>query len=118
MNVQQCNRLEGLLDADLFRALSDPNRLAILCQLAAGGGACTVGAVAGCCSVDLSVVSRHLRALKDAGVLEAEKRGRRVFYRVRFSSLSKRLRELADAIDACCPPGCCAATSTPTSPTT
>ncbi len=103
MNVQECKRLEDLLSADLFRALSDPNRLSILVQLAAGKGS-TVGAVASCCPVDLSVVSRHLRALKNAGVVEARKEGRKVFYSVRFGELSQRLRQIADAIDACCPP--------------
>jgi ArsR family transcriptional regulator len=55
----------------------------------------------------LSVVSRHLSQLADAGVLESTKKGRTVFYRVRFADLAAKLRALAKAIDSCCPDGAC-----------
>lgn len=91
-------------DSRAFRALADPCRLAILQQLV---GCCgqpqTVTQAAGCCSVDLSVVSRHLATLRDAGILEARKVGREVHYTVRYRHLSVWLRNLADAIDRCCP---------------
>jgi DNA-binding transcriptional ArsR family regulator len=54
--------------------------------------------------VDLSVVSRHLRTLREAGVVDARKQGKEVFYRVRFDALIGILRNLADALEACCPP--------------
>lgn len=95
--------LEQWLSPPFFKALGDPNRLAILVALAGGGGERAVSEVAGCCPVDLSVVSRHLRILRDAGVVEARKRGKEVFYRVRFDSLVALLRNLADALEACCP---------------
>lgn len=101
------SRLDALLDPDLFKALCDPTRVSLLACLAKCGRACSVGEVAECCSVDLSVVSRHLSQLADAGVLESTKQGRTVFYRVRFTGLSDKLRALADAIDACCPDGAC-----------
>lgn len=99
--------LDTLLDPELFKALCDPTRVSLLACLAKCGRACTVGEVAECCRVDLSVVSRHLSQLADAGVLESSKQGRTVFYRVRFTDLSAKLRALADAIDACCPEGSC-----------
>lgn len=97
--------LSHLLSPKLFRALSDPNRLSILLQLCGCCGPQTVSEVAGCCPVDLSVVSRHLAVLRDAGILAAEKRGKEVYYTVRFTALAQTLRALADAIEACCPDG-------------
>ena len=99
--------IDRLLDAELFRALSDPTRLRLLACLGKCGRACSVTEVAQCCSVDFSVVSRHLAMLAGAGVLEAKKQGRTMFYQVRYDDLSGALRALADAIDSCCPAGAC-----------
>jgi DNA-binding transcriptional ArsR family regulator len=98
-----CPGLEGLIDPVLFRALSDPNRVALLVRLGQSGRPTTVTEAAGCCPVDLSVVSRHLAMLREAGVVRAAKRGREVHYTV-SPSLAPSLRALADALDACCPP--------------
>jgi ArsR family transcriptional regulator, arsenate/arsenite/antimonite-responsive transcriptional repressor len=98
-----CADLSACLDPRLFRALCDPSRIAILARLAAICGPATVSEVASCCSVDLSGVSRHLGILRDAGILDVEKRGREVHYRVRFPELTRTLRALADALEACCP---------------
>jgi DNA-binding transcriptional ArsR family regulator len=99
-----CAALERRLSPAFFRALGDPNRLAILVALSDGGRERTVSTLAGCCPVDLSVVSRHLRTLREAGVVEARKQGKEVFYRVRFDTVVAMLRSLADALEACCPP--------------
>ncbi len=98
--------IDSLLNPDLFRALSDPTRATLLACIAKCGRGCSVGEVAGCCSVDLSVVSRHLALLADAGVLESRKEGRTVFYAVRYAELVTMLRSLADAFHDCCPEGC------------
>ena len=107
-----CGRLDDLLDPALFKALCDPTRALLLACLARCGRACSVGEVAECCSVDLSVVSRHLAMLAQAGVLESAKEGRVVRYRVRYGEVAGKLRALADAIEECCPnlvaqPSCC-----------
>ena len=99
--------IDGLLDAGLFKALSDPTRLRLLACLAKCGRACNVGELAECTRVDLSVVSRHLAALADAGVLESTKTGRHVTYQVRFASVAAMFQALADALSVCCPGGCC-----------
>ena len=98
-----CARLRRWLSPGLFRALGDPNRLAILVALSDGGSERTVSDVASCCPVDLSVVSRHLRTLREAGIVDARKQGKEVLYRVRFDALVGILRGLADALEACCP---------------
>ena len=104
-------RLYQFLDPDLFKALCDPTRIAILAGLAEAGAARSVGQLAEIVPVDLSVVSRHLGILKRAGVVEAERRGKEVFYCVRYGGLVETLRTIADAIERCCPPGsnqeCC-----------
>ncbi len=100
--------LEKHLPADFFKALGDPNRVALVARLAVCGRPATVGEIACCLPVDLSVVSRHLRQLKDAGILDNEKRGKEVLYFVRYQSIVRLLRGLADAMDDCCPDsGCC-----------
>jgi len=99
-----CRPIDQLLNPELFKALCDPTRAALLAVLAKCGRPCSVGEVAECCSVDLSVVSRHLRTLNRAGVLDAKKTGRTVFYCVQFGDLCGALRSLADAVQECCAP--------------
>ena len=99
--------LSELLPLEVFKALSDPNRLAILASLAAGGRHQTVSEVAERCPVNISVVSRHLKILQRAGILDSYKQGKEVFYEVRVPYLTGLLRNMADALDACCPDGVC-----------
>jgi ArsR family transcriptional regulator, arsenate/arsenite/antimonite-responsive transcriptional repressor len=90
------------LRPELFKALADPRRLALLAQLAVAAEPLTVTQASGCCGVHISGVSRHLAALRDAGVLHADKRGREVAYRLDFQTLVGALRGLADALEECC----------------
>ena len=94
-----------LLAPGLFKALSDPTRASLIACIAKCGRDCSVGEVAECCSVDISVVSRHLALLARSGVLSATRKGRTVFYRVRYAELARALRSLADELDACRPAG-------------
>ena len=98
--------VDKALDADLFKALSDPTRLKLLACLAKCGRACLVREVAECCDVDLSVVSRHLATLERAGIVEATRSGRDVSYAVRFGEVVSLFRNIADAMGECCPGGC------------
>ncbi len=109
-----CGPIDRLLDPALFKALCDPTRAALVACIAKCGRACGVSEVAACCSVDTSVVSRHLATLEKAGVLTSEREGRVVRYAVRYAELSGTLRALADALDQCRPDaegeggcGCC-----------
>jgi len=72
------------------------------CSSNRAGGPQTVSEVAGCCPTDLSVVSRHLATLCDAGILEAEKPGKEVYYSICYLELATTLRAMADAIESCC----------------
>lgn len=103
MNKQSaCCSVEDLLEPRFFRALCDPNRIALLARLAKCCRPCGVSELATCCTTDFSVVSRHLATLRDAGILSSEKRGKEVFYSVRYDELVKTLRSLADGFEACC----------------
>ena len=98
-----CNNVEDVLEPAIFKALGDPRRITLLAYLCQCQGPCQVTPLAEVAGIDVSVVSRHLAMLRDAGILQAEKRGKEVFYTVRYSALSHSLRTMADAIDACCP---------------
>jgi DNA-binding transcriptional ArsR family regulator len=102
-----CGGLAGLLSPKLFKALSDPKRLSLLARLAEEGGPRTVGEMAEGSGVDLSVVSRHLAVLRDAGILSCEKRGKEVWCVVQTNAVAKVLHQVADALEACCSRGRC-----------
>lgn len=97
-----CSDIEGLFPPGFFKALGDRNRIALMAQLATCCDSQTVSELSGCCPTDLSVVSRHLATLRNAGIVESEKRGREVFYRLRYDQVASALRQMADAIEECC----------------
>ena len=65
---------------DAFEALGDPNRRAIVAVLARGGR--SVGEVADELPISRPAVSRHLRLLKEAGLVVEEPQGTRRIYRL------------------------------------
>jgi ArsR family transcriptional regulator len=67
-------------DAALFKALADPHRLKILSQLAAATEEVCVCEFTDCLPLNQPTVSHHLRALRDAGLVECERRGTWVYY--------------------------------------
>ncbi|MDH5373690.1 MAG: metalloregulator ArsR/SmtB family transcription factor [Acidimicrobiia bacterium] len=97
-----CDELSVVVQPELFKALSDPNRLVLLTTLSERAEPSTVSEAAECCSVDMSVVSRHLTMMRNAGLVTAEKRGRQVFYSVPRLKLATQLRAMADALESCC----------------
>jgi ArsR family transcriptional regulator len=67
--------------AALFKALADPTRVAIVNRLAAADEACVCDLTA---AFDLSqpTMSHHLKLLRDAGLVESERRGTWAYYRL------------------------------------
>ena len=96
-----CRPVDDLLDPALFRALGDPTRVRLFACLLKCGRPCSVGEIAECCEVDLSVVSRHLQTLARAGLAEVARSGRTVRYDVPHASVADRLHRLADSIAEC-----------------
>ena len=99
--ANESTSLAAHLNPEFFRALGDETRLALLVRLAGAPGALTVTEAAGCCGVHLSGVSRHLAALRDAGVVHARKQGREVRYSLDCTALAGALRDLAEALERC-----------------
>lgn len=73
---------------DPFEALGDPNRRAIVELLGADGASGrSVGELAGALPISRPAVSRHLRLLKDAGLVVEEPLGTRRIYRLHDEGL-------------------------------
>jgi ArsR family transcriptional regulator, arsenate/arsenite/antimonite-responsive transcriptional repressor len=76
--------------ARMFKALGDPVRLRLLSMVAshAGGEACVCDVSAG---FDLTqpTISHHLKVLREAGLLQCERRGTWVYYWVVPSALAQ-----------------------------
>ncbi len=84
--------------ARMFKALGDPVRLRLLSMVAShdGGEACVCEVTP---AFDLSqpTISHHLRVLREAGLLECERRGTWVFYRVVPAALAQLAAVLGPA---------------------
>ncbi|HET7338604.1 MAG TPA: metalloregulator ArsR/SmtB family transcription factor [Candidatus Dormibacteraeota bacterium] len=69
--------------AELMKALADPNRLTILASLwKADAPICICDFTAGL-DVSQPTISHHMAKLKEAGLVESEKRGIWIYYRLR-----------------------------------
>lgn len=69
-----------VLQADVMRTLASPRRLDILHRLAVGP--CEVGRLAKAVGLSQPNVSQHLAVLRSAGIVEADRVGREVTYRL------------------------------------
>ncbi len=74
--------------ARLFKALADETRLAILRQLRDEGEVCACDFQA-CCTLAQPTVSHHLKVLREAGLVTAEKRGLWVHYQLNPAKLER-----------------------------
>jgi ArsR family transcriptional regulator len=70
--------------ARILKALAHPARLLIVDELSRAGERC-VCELTDMIGSDMSTVSRHLAVLKSAGLVQDEKRGQMVFYRLRVA---------------------------------
>jgi len=66
---------------EIFRALASEARICIVRELSAAGEKCVYDLVERC-GLGWSTVSHHLSILRKAGIVEDEKRGQQVFYRL------------------------------------
>ncbi|MDE2037819.1 MAG: winged helix-turn-helix transcriptional regulator [Patescibacteria group bacterium] len=79
--------------AELLKAAGNESRLEILCLMGQKPGRC-VSELSGELGLSVAVVSHHMRALARAGVLTAEKDGKRVCYRFARKGIGKELQAL------------------------
>ncbi|MEM8546742.1 MAG: metalloregulator ArsR/SmtB family transcription factor [Pseudomonadota bacterium] len=86
--------------AALLKALGETNRLSLVYELCQCEHPQNAMCLCDCCSVDASVVSRHLKVLEQEGVVRMQKSGRERKYSLNRRDIADRLRALADQIDA------------------
>lgn len=82
--------------ADLFRLLGDPTRLRIV--LACVDERRAVGAIAESLGLSPSLVSHHLRLLRAARIVRAERQGKQVFYVAADGHISGMLTDMLEHV--------------------
>ncbi len=82
--------------ADVFRLLGDPSRLRIL--FCCADAPQTVGVIAAATGLSSSLVSHHLRLLRAARIVAAERRGRFVAYSLADAHVRCTLFDMADHV--------------------
>ncbi|WP_433873102.1 ArsR/SmtB family transcription factor [Saccharopolyspora sp. CA-218241] len=84
--------------ARVFKAIGEPVRLRLLSLIAshAGGEACVCD-LTGAFELSGPTISHHLKVLREAGVIEGERRGTWIYYRVRPETLRLVSETLAPA---------------------
>jgi len=75
-------------DVKVLQALAEPTRMAIVRQLASDGEVCACD-FTDCCGVSQPTVSHHLKVLREAGVVTAERRGTWIYYRLESKAASR-----------------------------
>jgi DNA-binding transcriptional ArsR family regulator len=85
--------------AKILKALAHPSRLKLIDKLAEQDEVCVCD-LTEVIGSDMSTVSRHLAQLKNAGIVESEKRGQMVFYRLRVKCL-KGLFQCIESVVQC-----------------
>ncbi|MGH8791814.1 MAG: ArsR/SmtB family transcription factor [Stackebrandtia sp.] len=86
---------EAAARARQFKALGDPVRLRLLSMIASAHGEVCVCQLTGAFDVSPQTISHHLRVLREADLVSADRRGTWVYYR----PVVERLRDLADVLD-------------------
>ena len=82
--------------ADMFRLLGDTTRLRIVLTCLSGPTA--VGDIAGKLDLSSSLVSHHLRLLRAARLVKAERQGKQVFYAAADQHISGVLADMLEHI--------------------
>ena len=97
---------EGVVKA--FAALAHPLRLRIL-EVLAKSCRPEKGKTCSCvCEINEQIdlpqpyISKHLKVLCEAGILESRREGNRVYYRFIFAGAAKELSEVLSRFHSCC----------------
>lgn len=92
--------------AVMLKSLADDTRLAVVRRLFTG--ACHAGDLQKSLRIEQSLLSHHLKHLRDAGLIESQRDGKAVLYRLTPSVERRRRGEVIDL--GCCqlsfPPSC------------
>ncbi len=82
------------LRRDVFQAIADPTRRAILLLLASQS--LTAGTIASNFDTARPTVSKHLQILSECELLKQEQNGREIYYHIN----AKKMKEVADFIES------------------
>ncbi len=77
IEVMQSNALKA---ESMLKMLANANRLMILCHLVKGEK--SVGQLAGLVDLSSSALSQHLTKMRQQGLVESEKKGQMVYYKI------------------------------------
>ncbi len=80
----------------IAKALADPRRTEILRQIGRSGDHLACASVLSCMEVSPATVSHHMKELEVAGLIESEREGKFVSYRLRRDVLQAYLARLAE----------------------
>ncbi|MGH3978591.1 MAG: ArsR/SmtB family transcription factor [Pseudonocardiaceae bacterium] len=85
--------------AGVFKAIADPVRLRLLSLIAshAGGEAC-VCELSGAFDLTGPTISHHLKVLREAGLIDGERRGTWIYYRIEPELLARLSAVLVRAV--------------------
>ncbi|WP_288479328.1 helix-turn-helix transcriptional regulator [uncultured Clostridium sp.] len=79
--------------AELLKVLAHPVRLCIVRGLLTNGG-CNVTFMQNCLDMPQSTISQHLQKLKSVGIIEGERNGLEINYRVVNNKVEKIIKAL------------------------
>ncbi len=86
MGVEAMSAEQAETVANLLKALSDPVRLRLMSMIAAVDEACVCDLTTPF-NVSQPTISHHLKVLREAGLVDSERRGTWVWYRARHEAL-------------------------------
>ncbi|WP_112248266.1 ArsR/SmtB family transcription factor [Kribbella monticola] len=80
ISISALDETQAAEGAAVFKALSDPIRLRLMSIIASAGGEICVCDLTGQFDVSGPTISHHLRVLRQAGLVDCERRGTWVYY--------------------------------------
>lgn len=95
--MQHAPKLKAEARAEILKAMAHPTRIFIVDLLDREGPHC-VCELAEEIGVDMSTVSRHLSLLKNAGILQDEKKGTTVYYSLACNCISEFMKGLENIL--------------------
>ena len=89
----------------MFKAIADPVRMRLLSLIAShGGGEACVCELTGAFALTGPTISHHLKVLREGGLIDGERRGTWIYYRVRPELLARLstvlVRDVPGAVSA------------------
>jgi len=76
-----------ILRRDIFQAVADPTRRAILALLASQ--TITAGAIADNFDGARSTISKHIQILTECGLVESNQKGREIYYQIKMDKMTE-----------------------------